>query len=208
MNADLAEIYRQSRQRLSLIAAAADPDVRVPATPDWSVHDVMAHLAGVAEDVLTGNVRGAPSDPWTRAQVERGRNRTVADLIAQWEEQAPTLEGLLAGPGGERVSRSAFDVLCHEADVCAALAHPVGIPADVMAYVGRAFLATFARAVAAAGLPEVTVAASDWEVFRSRPGRRTRAEARALAWSRDPEPYLDLWFFFGPAQTSLYETSP
>ncbi|MGZ4680076.1 MAG: maleylpyruvate isomerase family mycothiol-dependent enzyme, partial [Ilumatobacteraceae bacterium] len=52
--------------------------------------------------------------------------------------------------------------------------------------------------IAAAGLPEVTLEASDFELFRGRLGRRTRDEVAALGWSADPAPYLDIFFIFGP----------
>ena len=40
-----------------------------------------------------------------------------------------------------------------------------------------------------------SVAASGFELFRCLTGRRSRAQIAALAWSVDPEPYLDAFQF-------------
>jgi hypothetical protein len=47
--ADLGAMHRASRQRVGDLVADVDPDRAVPATPSWTVHDVLAHLAGLAE---------------------------------------------------------------------------------------------------------------------------------------------------------------
>lgn len=202
----LGEWYRASRERISALVSDAVGDLTVPATPDWSVHDVVAHLAGIAEDARTGNMAGATTDPWTAAQVERGRSKSVAQLVEQWVADAGGVEWFLSTPEGAASSwRAVLDIHTHEADLQSALGHPVMLPAEVVDWVARLLLDGFGEAVHAAGLPAVTVTASTLEVFRSRLGRRTTDEARALAWSADPEPYLDHWFVFGRATRSLAE---
>ncbi len=205
MGIDLGVVYRQSRERIGALVEGADPDRVVPATPEWSVHDVVAHLAGVVEDVTTGNLEGAATNPWTAAQVARSRDLPVADLLARWAEQAPVLEGVLSSPQSAMAAAAAFDVVTHELDLAGALGAQPAVPDEVITYLAGFFRDGFAAQVAEAGLAPVTVVASDREVLRSRLGRRTRDEARALQWSADPEPYLDLWFRFGPAERSLNE---
>ncbi len=219
---DLARWYREGRERIEELVSTL-PDaaaVPVPASPGWSVHDVVAHLAGICEDVRTGNMAGVATDPWTAAQVERGRVRTRDEVLARWREDAPLLEGFLAGAAGAGAARAVLDLHAHEADLLHALGRPCRLPGDVLAWLERQLLDDFAERVAAAGLLPVALdpGAGDeaavpadpgsggrMEVFRSRLGRRTREEVLAYRWSRDPAPYLDAWFIFGPAVQTLGE---
>jgi hypothetical protein len=100
-----------------------------------------------------------------------------------------------------------MDIHTHEADLRHALGLPVAVPAEFLAWAGPSMRDGFAEQVAAAGLPPVEVAASDFEWFRARLGRRTVAEVGAYEWSADPAPYLDVFFIFGRASASLGEGS-
>lgn len=90
--ADLAGAYAEARGRLQNLLAGLDQAAlaaRVPACPAWTVLDVLAHLAGVAADVVNGtyfygaadawrDVRlAAARDQWTASQVRSRRSRTV-----------------------------------------------------------------------------------------------------------------------------------
>ena len=75
--------------------ADVDPDLVVPATPQWTVHDVVAHLSGISEDATSGNMAGAPGDAWTAAQVERGAGRSIARTRRPVAANSPMLEALL-----------------------------------------------------------------------------------------------------------------
>jgi hypothetical protein len=68
---ELGTVYEGGRRRiLELVADLDDRAVAtpVPACPEWSVQDVVAHLTGVCADIMAGNVAGAATDPWTAAQ--------------------------------------------------------------------------------------------------------------------------------------------
>jgi uncharacterized protein (TIGR03083 family) len=205
MTIDLGAAYRSARERITTLVAEADPAVVVPATPEWNVHDVVAHLAGIVEDVRTGNMQGVTTDPWTAAQVERGRSKSVAQLLAEWTEGAPMIEGFLSSPAGASAARAVYDVHTHEADLCHALGVPATLPADVVEWSAAGLLADFHAAAEAAGLPAVTVDVSPFEALRGRLGRRTEAEVCAYGWSADPQPYLDSWFVFGRRTEPLGE---
>jgi uncharacterized protein (TIGR03083 family) len=202
---DLGRWYGQARVRIADLVSDEVGAVAVPATPRWDVHDVVAHLAGVPEDARTGNMAGVTTDPWTAAQVERGRGRTVTELLAAWAADSPMMEAFLSSPAGSSASSAIIDVHTHECDLRSALGLPLMLPDDVLAWADEVLRAGFAGAVDRAGLPAVAVVASPIEVFRSRLGRRTRDEVLALDWSADPEPYLEHWFVFGVADVSLGE---
>lgn len=205
MSVDLGQMYRSARLRITDLVDDQVSDVPVPATPSWTVHDLVAHVNGVISDALAGNTEGAGSDPWTAAQVERSRDRSITDMVAEWTQNAPTIEGLLSSPAGQSVWRVVLDVHCHEADLLQALGQPVVLPDDFLAWVAPLLWDDFIGAVAARGLPAVTVEASPLEVFRGRLGRRTVDEVCSYAWSGDPAPYVEPWFIFGHAERSLGE---
>ena len=62
--ADLAGMYRETRERLAGLVAGLDEAQLgrpVPACPGWSVADVMGHLAAIPEDALAGRLTGPPT---------------------------------------------------------------------------------------------------------------------------------------------------
>jgi uncharacterized protein (TIGR03083 family) len=201
-------MYRAARERICAMVVDADPTRPVPATPLWDVHDMVAHLAGIVEDAVTGNMDGVTTDPWTAAQVARGRGRSVADLVAMWSEGAPLVETTLTESTGGNYERAVLDVLTHEADLANALGIPATPPADALSWAAAVLEVDFEVRVGDAGLDTVRVKAPDWEWFRGRFGRRTTDEVAALGWSTDPEPYLTTWFVFGRANESLGELVP
>ncbi len=206
---DLGALYGAARQRITALVTAdgVDAETVVPATPVWRLHDVVAHLSGVTADAMTGNMAGAPGEEWTAAQVARGRDRTLRELLAEWAKFGPMLEGFLSSPDGVPAAAAVIDVHTHEADLRHALGLPMVVPADFLSWAVDRLRDGFHDAVAKAGLPPVSLIASDTEWFRARLGRRTVAEVSGYDWSLDPMPYLDAFFVFGRAAESLGEHS-
>ena len=85
------------------------------------MRDVVAHLVGVANDVAAGNVTDAPGDRWAAAHVERGRSRSIGELLHDWDDAGAVLETLLAAGPPELGRMVVGDVTTHELDVRAAL---------------------------------------------------------------------------------------
>jgi uncharacterized protein (TIGR03083 family) len=198
MDIDLGAEYRASRLRVAGLIDDSLGARPVPATPAWTVHDVVAHLAGVMTDVLAGNVEGAGTPPWTTAQVERGRDKSVAEILDTWSASADGFESFLSSPAGAKAGSAVVDVHAHETDLRTALGLTPEVPDYVVSWIAERMREGFDSQVAAAGLPPVTVEASDFEMFRGRLGRRTREQVCAFGWSADPTPYLDTFFLFGP----------
>ena len=209
MTIDLGEAYKAARERISHLVGqdGVDPTLSVAATPEWTVHCVVAHVSGIASDASTGNMEGAPGEAWTAAQVARGAGRTLAEMIAEWEQTGPLIEGFLSSPAGEAASAAVMDIHTHEADLRLALGLPASVPYEFLAWAAPSMRDGFAEQVATAGLAPVEVTASDFEWFRARLGRRTVAEVGSHTWSADPAPYLDTFFIFGRATASLGEGS-
>ncbi|WP_369360518.1 maleylpyruvate isomerase family mycothiol-dependent enzyme [Streptomyces sp. cg2] len=126
-----AESYRASFHRIRALVGrlpAQRFDTRVPACPEWSVRDLLAHLVGVADDHVGGRLDGAPGPLWTHRQVREGRCRSPADLLNRWQELAAEIRPLLHG----RTARTTLvhDIVQHEADLLAAVGAPQPLPRD------------------------------------------------------------------------------
>lgn len=118
----LDAVYRAAHGRISTLAAGLSEgqlNLAVPATPEWSVREVLAHLTGGAADVLAQRLDGAPGQSWTARHVAERRDRPVHALLEEWERASPAVEASLperfAGPN------LAADAICHEADLREAL---------------------------------------------------------------------------------------
>lgn len=121
MNA--AALYAATVDRVTALAETLSPaqwSTIVPATPMWSVRDVLAHQAGTARDIVEGNMADAPSPTWTNRQVVARRHTEAADLIAEWREYAGQIppEAFAAGV------TPAWDAIIHEGDIREALDLP------------------------------------------------------------------------------------
>src|SRR6478609_7364027 len=94
-HADCGAAYETLRQDLIALVRGLDPAERartVPATPAWTVRDVLAHVTGLTEDLNHGNYDDSDADAWTRHQVERHRDEPLDATIASWDAEAPTFE--------------------------------------------------------------------------------------------------------------------
>ena len=118
---EVGDHYRTTRERVTELLDALEPGDgtrAVPACPGWTVHDLLAHMTGVPDDALNGRLDGIATDPWTAAQVERGRALSVTDLVTRWSEQGPVFEGFPLPP------EAVVDLTTHEQDLRGALDRP------------------------------------------------------------------------------------
>lgn len=97
----------------------------------WTVRDVVAHIAGNCADVMAGRLDGVGSPAFNQRQVDERRDRSPAEVLAEWDETAPKVEALYAGlppevwdrelPGmgtvGRGVLRQLEDLWVHAQDI-------------------------------------------------------------------------------------------
>ncbi|HET6964260.1 MAG TPA: maleylpyruvate isomerase N-terminal domain-containing protein [Acidimicrobiales bacterium] len=222
---DLGTAYQDSRRRLTALVAALPDDggdrdprsVDVACCPGWTVHDVVAHLASVADDVLEGRLTGPPNDEETAAQVARWAGVPTGRVLDEWADRSPALEKLLSEVP---VWPALMDVLSHEHDVRQALGEPGArdLPEiQTCAYVSLKWMLTSVdmgvtldgRVMRPEGAEEddqlLGLDTTAWEAFRFRLGRRSRAQLQAMAWTGDPGPVLDRITVFGPSPRDITE---
>lgn len=231
MDVDPGALYAQARQRITDLVQEVGPAHwmdEVPAVPGWNVHDVVAHLRGIVEDALAGNMAGAPGEAWTAAQVERGRVQDVRTLLDGWTNDAPAFEAFLsqAGPMG---AAGAIDIHAHEHDLRGALTRPSELPDDAARWILATVLGGRLDAVASAGLPPLRVEtdegdahgppdapsvlrASRFELFRAVLGRRSTEQIASMlaevADGADRSAYVGPLCVFGPRTEDLVEPRP
>jgi uncharacterized protein (TIGR03083 family) len=214
---DLALLYGDTQTRVidlvSTLPASALTTL-VPGTPQWTVEQLIAHVTGIAADMVDGRTEGAATAPWTSRQVAERAGRPFADVLAEWRRRSPGLLAMLATPG--QVDAAAFDLLTHEHDLrgtfhLARASDPEAVFAVTTRVTGRV-----GHMVDKAGLPGlrlvhdtgewvcgtapvgVTGTATTFEWFRALFGRRSAAQILTYYWHGDPSPYFDLLNLFGP----------
>lgn len=197
-------LYAEVRERVTALLLTATPSdlaKDVPGTPQWTVSDLVAHLAGGAADISAGNIVGAGSDEWTQKQVEDRRDRSLADLLDEWTLCSPGVESML-----DQVPQAALalaDVATHEQDLAGALGLESGrtsaaYDAALQLYLGR----LDERLLAASKAISIDVGSDEWvlgdgppatqatttthELFRAVSGRRSILQISSWTWTGEP----------------------
>ena len=223
---EIAAAYRATRGRVRQLLEAAPPgsaDLPVPATPAWTARDVVAHLAGVATDLVEGRLDGVGTDGWTAAQVERARDESVPQLLDRWDEHGAAVDEIadaFGAAGGQLIA----DAATHEHDLRQALGAPGARDTDAVA-IGFRFLCAGVRSqrrdagaatlvvrheggekLLGDGNPGAWLTITRFELLRAATGRRTVDELRAYEWSGDARPeLLVVNTFFTPRTAPLGE---
>ena len=207
--------YRAARGRISALAAGLTEDqlnLAVPATPGWSVHDVLAHLTGGAADVLAQRLDGAPGESWTARHVAERRDSGVGELLDEWEGASAAAEASL--PQRFTGPNLAADVICHEGDLREALDLPRTDREhwqpflDVLGRLpGRLLRDTAALVISdelgqqwhcGSGESITFLRADGYELLRGLFSRRSRRQIAGWDWSPEPsERLLDGFGIFG-----------
>jgi uncharacterized protein (TIGR03083 family) len=215
---DIARHYRSAHERLTGFArglSAEQADTPVPGTPAWSVHDVLAHLAAIPTDALSGRLAGIPNDDETATQVAERKDREIHELLDEWAPNVPAMcEGAQAGLVPPNL---AVDALTHEQDIRGALGATPALTSEELRFCTNRYAFGCGYGLKQAGIPPLAIAATDtdfaftagigepaasvraseFELFRALCGRRSRAQVAAYDWSGDPAPYLDRFNIFG-----------
>jgi uncharacterized protein (TIGR03083 family) len=218
-----ADAYRELRGRVTNLVQNADADALAaiaPATPEWRVCDVLAHMVGVTDDVSNGRLDGVASNAWTQNQVDQRVDCSVSDLLAEWERTSPAFEEIMAGVPEAVSGQALFDSYTHEHDLRQALGAPGARDSDAAAiawaWISNAragangpavrIVTEFDEFESGGDGPRTTLRASRFELLRACTGRRTREEMLAYEW--DPEPNIELILaadIFTPRTESLNE---
>jgi len=199
---------------------AEQAETAVPLNPGWRVVDVAAHVCGIVDDVLTGNVAGLGTNAWTAAQVNRRTAMSLGEICDEWQGYGDKIDAMAAADSffGVRITG---DLIIHIHDVQHALGmeidgHDVATQLAAHRYVPslqeRAEQAGLGVAVeltdgqtypAPADVGDtISLRCTSYDFLRSVTGRRSRRQVEALTWSADPTALLDgPWNTYGPMRT-------
>lgn len=213
----LDDVYRTARTRVASLVSTLSHDqleTQVPATPEWTVHDLIAHLVGGASDAASGRVDGAPGPAWTARHVAERTGLPVDQLLTEWEHAAPAVETSLAGQKFTGPSLAA-DVICHEGDLREAL----GLSRVDRDHWHQQFLDVFLLLLGqrlgesatvqiqdehgqewqcGSGEPVIRLDVDGYELLRAMFSRRSRGQISSWNWSSQPtEQVIDSFGVFG-----------
>lgn len=210
---DYADEYAECRRRVRELLADADgvaAGTVVPACPAWTVHDLCAHLAGVpAALVARDNPPPGDNQPWVDAQVAARSDRSMSELLDEWDEVGPPFEALMRryphAFGG-----LVYDAVAHEHDLRGALGRPgerdsdgVFASLDVLVDIVTRDLAAHGpvpgtihlvagdrRWTLGDGDPTVTIDTTPFELMRLLGSRRSEAQLLAAGRTGDVTPFV------------------
>ena len=211
-------IYQEARERISELVTGLDAmelSTAVAACPGWSVRDVVAHVAAVADDWADGRLSGPPTDEETAAQIARFEGHDVAEILAAWTDAATRLDRMAETAG---VAPPLSDITSHEHDVRGAIGRPGARDSTAVWWTSDRLLTNLRTRVplhvsvedaqyrsGPDDRAEIQLRTTRFEALRWRTGRRSRGQLAAMDWSGDPTPVLDHLYMFGPADTDLVE---
>ncbi len=186
---DWEALYRENVAAVSALAPTLTEEqlaTGVPATPAWTVREVLAHLAGGASDAVTGRMDGAPGPEWTSRHVSERAAHPVAELVAELQSrQDAVAESVVDNPRPALV----WNLAVHHADLHEALGLD-RLPDHLWLPISEALAP---RALDLAGR------VSPYELFRAFFSRRSRAQMQAWGTGLTAEELDDLCIF-GPRE--------
>lgn len=216
---DYGTTYRESMGRIMTLVNNQNADLPVPACPGWSVKDVVAHLCGEIRDIAKNDVENAGDDEWTARQIADYRHRALTDIGAEWHLRAHSSPWAFQRFGHVMMA----DIISHEFDIRGALGNTQGRDLPAVRSAALFYLNALDYVFGEDGIPPLRILTEDnaldlgkgepqgtvemgwWEALRVTSGRRSPAQVCALAWTGDPEIWIDHLFIFGPRDTDLQE---
>lgn len=224
---DAGAAYRLIFERVDALVRgrAGIAGLPVPACPGWNVQQVVAHLAGVAQDIVALNLEAKGTSPWADAQVARLGAHSVDDLLDLWRDSLPDVRANLAFASDAGVCQLVFDTLTHEHDIRGALGEPGSRAGDLAFKAALGFVTSMGdQFIRQAQLPalrlstptigsvqlgdprtergHVALNVEDFEALRSFGGRRSIGQLLTLPWEGDPTNLMPAFTDVLPAFTN------
>jgi uncharacterized protein (TIGR03083 family) len=206
-NPDVGEVYRELRKRINELCtglSAQDWERITPHCPDWTVRQTLAHLAGVVDDGINGNLAGVATEPWTALHVTKRADRSGEEILEEWNTWAPFVEDRATNIG-LGFAQMVFDAVTHEHDLRFALGKPGARDSEALRIGLTLFQARLPGSAERTGVLCPQITGSLFDVVRSIGSRRTLDEIASLNWSGDPRALMSALLPFAPPSTALGE---
>lgn len=204
---DHQRIWADTQERVSALARSLSDEqvaVTVPACPDWTVKDLLAHMTGVDTDAWNGDVDEDFSDRWTDTHVRQRADADLATVLEEWDTLAGKAGELFASAPEGLTTGMVVDASVHEQDLRGAIREPGAKDQPGNRVALDMFAEGFDQRVREHHLPTLRVDAGEWqrtfgdgepavrvavdefEFHRALTGRRSAAQVRSWGWS-DPQ---------------------
>ena len=175
----VCEAYTELRVRVTEMMQSLtleQAQTTVPHCPQWTVKDCFAHMVGIPEDVINGQMEGVASEAWTNRQVQRHAQDSVADLLAVWESNAAVFAKILPNIPQPVISQFMFDQTPHEHDIRRAVSQP-GFRDTLAVAVAEGFIRNSLAQQSDPAIAQLTNhKLTGFEYLRSLSGRRSGAQ--------------------------------
>lgn len=108
--AEIADLYEQLREDISELVTGLEPDQLdsfMPATPGWTIRDVIAHLTADASYVIRGDfpleffesfgdvAAVVTLNRWTERHLEERKDRSLEEVLQEWKDSATQLAAMM-----------------------------------------------------------------------------------------------------------------
>ena len=216
---DIADVFQELRRDVvSFVESLPEEDLgrELPATPGWTVRDVIAHLAGDSNGVNEGDFPQQFFDSfgdeaavvvlnkWTQAHIERRKDMTLEEILKEWDESSAHIAAMMRGdepmpenvpPFADRVLLT--DLAVHQQDIFGAFGIERARDAAPIKIATAGYVAIMGLRLATAGVPPLRLDAGDkvYTTSDGEPGATVTAPSRfelfrALSGRRSPEQIL------------------
>ena len=187
---DWGRLYLDHVDAVTALAGDLDEEAlatTVPATPRWTVKQVLQHLAGGPASALAGRMEGAPGPEWTAVHTAERDGSSVEELIAELRENA---EAVARMQGAAERPALVWDIAVHHTDLHEALGKH---------RLDERYWAPIVSALAPHQAPELVDEIPAYELFRALFSRRSRTQMQSWGVEVDSD-RLDEMPIFGPRE--------
>jgi uncharacterized protein (TIGR03083 family) len=203
---DLAGAYRDARERMCAMVAGLDEDPlerRIPACPEWTVRDLIAHVSSIATEITNGAMPAdlnlvAVWDPdvarrregWIDESLERRRGMSIDELLDEWTRSGEMLDAMLRGEAPMPVDAPPLvewivvtDIGAHLQDLATALGNTEHRDALATGLSLRSYVEGMRIAAAQKGTPAMKIRAGsrEWVVGDGEPVATVTADPWELS---------------------------
>ena len=213
--AELADLYDQIRNDISELVAGLPPDdldAPIPATPGWSIKNLVTHLAADATCVTTGDFPreffeafGEPAavalvNDWTARQVRERDDHSLEDLLQEWKTSGAAVTDMMRGAKSWPDNTLVFadrilltDAAVHQQDIFGALGIERERESAPIRIGLSGYVVTMGWRLASTGLPPLELDAGDksYQAGEGEPDATVHASRfelfRAMSGRRNPE---------------------
>ncbi len=200
---DLADVFIETRGTITeLVLGLSEDELNraVPATPIWTIKDVVAHLTGDVSSVSEGDypsaffsALGEPEavkvlNEWTAGHVAVRKDNSIEDIVAEWDKHTETVTSMMRGEiawpegvPGEIAGRVLLtDLTVHQQDIYGALDIVRGREALPIKMGLGGYIAVMDLRLRTQGGPGLTIEAPDksWTVGADEPSATLRVPSR------------------------------